>query len=185
MRKFYQRETYLHVDMPRQKGFIALTELIVVLSVAGILIGLAIPAYHFARQRAREAAAISVMGDWIKPACEQFKLDVGSYPIDSYGQDKGYGLLANPFSPGTRENAKWRGPYLQRGGVALPTWLTDPWGVNYRIVGTGLTLCMVVSAGRNKEWDAALNPANRPNQTTGRFGNTDDLGVMVEGDYAE
>ena len=148
-----------------EKGFIALTELIVIIGIAGILLAMAIPQFTAARKRARVAEAISNMGNIISPGCELFKLDIGRYPnnIDEL-VDKN--IITNP-----REQARWKGPYISN----LPK-LQDPWGVKYSvsIVGAG---CFIHCYGPNRVRDEtnpeifSIKDASSPN--------SDDLGIYL------
>lgn len=176
-----------------QSGFIAITELIVVISIVMILMGLAIPTFNSARARARETQAISDMGNIIKPGAEMFKVDVRRYPGKDDGA--GYSLMNIPADTGlsSSEQELWHGPYIKSKDIANPSatdWPKDPWGTSYIIAGNGVDLCMVVSFGKNKTADytyTGVSPTARPSLKTGRFcdqmgddcGTKDDLGVVV------
>lgn len=170
-----------------KNGFIAITELIVVISIVMILMGLTIPTFNAARARARETQAISDMGNIIRPAAEAFKVDIRRYPGKDDGP--GYSLITpNNTSLGSAASL-WKGPYIQVQNVSDP-WFKDPWGTPYYIVGDGVNVSMVVSYGKNKTADynySGVSPTVRPSIKTGRFcdqngddcATKDDLGVVI------
>jgi len=155
--------------------------------------GVAIPTFNSARARARETQAISDMGNIIRPGAEMFKVDVRRYPGKDDGT--GYSLLNIPANTGlsSAEQEVWDGPYLKLKDIANPSasdWPNDPWGKPYIIAGDGVSLCMVVSTGKNKTADytyTGVSPTARPSLKTGRFCDQmgddcsakDDLGVVV------
>jgi len=114
-----------------QNGFIAITELIVVISVVMILMGLAIPTFNSARARARETQAIADMGNIIKPAVEMFRQDMRRYPMAT-GDGPDYSLITKYASLSPYAEL-WSGPYLQGS-----SWPVDPWGKPYVIAGDGV-----------------------------------------------
>src|SRR5215472_9259737 len=100
-------ETRNHRD-----GF-TLVEILLVVTIIGILAALVIPRIVGRSEQARETAAISDIKGGIKTALDQFEVDTGSYP-------KGLNDLIQ--APSDAHN--WRGPYLD----SLPM---DPWGHPY------------------------------------------------------
>jgi general secretion pathway protein G len=90
-----------------------LVEMLLVVTIIGILAALVIPKIAGRGEQARETAAFTDIHGGIKTALDQFEVDNGLYPKSL--QD----LLTQP------SNAKnWRGPYLDK----LPV---DPWGNPY------------------------------------------------------
>lgn len=95
-----------------------LVEMLLVITIIGILAAIVIPKMVGRSEQAREAAAKADISS-IKTALDAFEVDNGFYP-KSLGD-----LLQAP------SNAKsWHGPYLEK----LPQ---DPWGDNYEYVFPG------------------------------------------------
>lgn len=95
----------------RQRAF-TLVEMLLVITIIGILAALVIPKMVGRSEQARQAAAHADLSS-IKTALDAFEVDNGYYPKSL--QD----LVQQP------SNAKnWHGPYLDK----LPT---DPWGNPY------------------------------------------------------
>ena len=101
------------------EGF-TLVEVLVVLTIIGILSALVAPAVINQVDKARQTSAISQLSTF-KGALEMYVLDVGAYPTT----EEGLGALANAPSnaPG------WRGPYLQADSMNADrtTLKGDPW----------------------------------------------------------
>ena len=89
----------------KERGF-SLLELIVVMTIIGLLVGIAVPAYKDATQRAREA---SLKEDLMRmrTAIDEYHTDKGEYPpaLDDLVTN-GY-LRSLPADPITRSNASW------------------------------------------------------------------------------
>ncbi len=98
----------------RQSGF-TLVELLLVLTILGILAALVVPKMVGRSEQARQTAAktdISTFGT----ALDAFEVDNGNYPRGKNGlQD----LVVQP-----RDCANWHGPYVKE----IPK---DPWGNDY------------------------------------------------------
>lgn len=91
-----------------QSGF-TLVEMLLVVTIIGILAALVIPKIANRSEQARQTAAFADIHGGIKSALDQYNVDVGTYP-------KSLQDLITPPS-----NAKnWHGPYLDK----LPV---DPW----------------------------------------------------------
>jgi general secretion pathway protein G len=96
----------------RRRAF-TLVEMLLVVTIIGILAALVIPKIAGTSERARETAARADINGGIKSALGAYEVDVGFYPKSL--QD----LLRQP------SNARnWHGPYLEK----LPL---DPWGSPY------------------------------------------------------
>lgn len=104
-----------------QSGF-TLLELLIVLTIIGLLVGYVAPKYlnQLGKSEVKVARAqIKAFED----ALEQYRLDVGSYPSSEQGLNA---LVTAP--PGV---PRWQGPYLKR-NVPL-----DPWGAPYQYRSPG------------------------------------------------
>jgi general secretion pathway protein G len=100
----------------RELGF-TLVELLVVLSIMGLLVAIATPQVIKYLGRAKvETAKIEIKN--LSVGLDLFALDVGRYPTEQEGLRA---LVEQP--PGL---AMWRGPYIKRAGVPV-----DPWGQPY------------------------------------------------------
>lgn len=99
----------------RPRGF-TLLELLVVLVVLGLLVSIVGPRY-FNQLGKSEAKAAQAQLASIAKALDLYRIDVGRYPSTEQG-------LVSLSAPPANE-ARWRGPYLQK---AVPA---DPWGRAY------------------------------------------------------
>jgi len=97
-----------------------LTEVLVAVAIAGILIGLAVGAIHKARQKAVEARAPVDIHD-MKIALEQYNADHGAYPPSG---NKNLVLAAEPYTEINPKNIK-DGEFI------------DPWGKPYNYENPG------------------------------------------------
>lgn len=89
-----------------------LVEMLLVITIIGILAALVVPKMMGRSEQARQAAARADLSS-IKTALDAFEIDNGYYPRN----------LADLFQqPGDAKN--WHGPYLDK----VPQ---DPWGNNY------------------------------------------------------
>jgi type II secretion system protein G len=84
------------VNRCEQRGF-TLVELLVVITIIGILAGLAIPAVIVARNRARIAAAVMDVKQ-LEMACQAYKEKFGEYPPD-------FALINDPTQPAAATTA--------------------------------------------------------------------------------
>lgn len=95
----------------RRRGF-TLVEMLLVITIIGILAALVVPKMMGRSEQARQAAARADLAA-IKTALDAYEVDNGSYPKSI--QD----LIQQP-----RESKNWHGPYLEK----IPQ---DPWGNEY------------------------------------------------------
>ena len=107
--------------MNRTKGF-TLVELLIVVTILGILVAMVVPRLAGRTEQARRArAAADVQGN-IPLALDLYELDTGKYPTSEEGLNS---LRVQP--PGSQN---WKGPYLKQEPV-------DPWNRPYRYVYPG------------------------------------------------
>ena len=90
-------------------------EMLLVITIIGILAALVVPKMMGRSEQARQAAARADLAA-IKTALDAYEVDNGSYPKSI--QD----LIQQP-----RESKNWHGPYLEK----IPQ---DPWGNEYKYV---------------------------------------------------
>ena len=101
--------------VPKNKSNRAFTlvEMLLVVTIIGILAALVIPKIMGRSEQARMTAAHADINGGIKSALDAFEVDNGFYPKS---------LQDLVQAPGNAKN--WRGPYLDK----IPM---DPWGNNY------------------------------------------------------
>jgi len=106
----------------RVPGF-TLLELLVVVTIIGLLVAFVAPRY-FGQVGKSEINTAKAQIDAFEKALDLYRLDTGRYPSTEMGLKA---LVERPPS-----EAKWNGPYLRKG---VPT---DPWGRQflYRAPGT-------------------------------------------------
>ena len=107
--------------MKAPKGF-TLVELLIVVTILGILVATVVPRLAGRTEQARRAGAQTDVQGNIPVALELFELDTGKYPTTEQG------LAALRTLPAGTPN--WRGPYLKREPK-------DPWGRLYRYLIPG------------------------------------------------
>ena len=98
-----------------QRGF-SLIELLVVIIILGLIAGLVGPRL-FGRVGQSKQAAARAQIELFGAALDQYRLDIGAYPVAGAGLQA---LVQNP------NLASWNGPYLKKPQVPL-----DPWGRPY------------------------------------------------------
>lgn len=99
----------------RRQGAFTLVEMLLVITIIGILAALVVPKMMGRSEQARQAAARSDLSS-IKTALDAFEVDNGYYPKGKNGLGD---LIQMP-----RDARAWHGPYLD----AVPQ---DPWGNPY------------------------------------------------------
>ncbi len=102
-------------------GF-TLVELLVVVTILGILIAMVVPRLAGRTEQARRARAEADVKGNIVLAIDLFETDTGKYPTTELG------LAALRTQPADVEN--WHGPYLKQNPV-------DPWNRSYRYTCPG------------------------------------------------
>ena len=101
----------------RHEGGFTLVEILVVITIIGLIMGLVGPrVLNYLSESKAKAAKIQI--DSFGSALDLFYLDAGRYPTSSEG------LAALTVRPAGA--AAWNGPYLK--GAAVPN---DPWGHGY------------------------------------------------------
>ncbi len=103
--------------MKRQSVGFTLVELLIVVTILGILVAMVVPRLAGRTEQARRARAEADVRGNLALALDLFEADTGSYPTTSQG------LAALKSAPSGVEN--WRGPYVKREPI-------DPWGRLYR-----------------------------------------------------
>jgi general secretion pathway protein G len=127
---------------PGQRGF-TLLELLVVLTILGLLGAIAVPqAMRYLGTSRSQTARVQVQA--LMSSLDLFRLDVGRYPTEEEG------LRALVDRPATAP--AWNGPYLTRRNG-----LTDPWGNGY----------MYRSPGRNAPVEVLTLGSDRAEGGTG------------------
>jgi len=129
----------------RAKGF-TLVELMVVISVIGVLAGLSVGVVGSAKVRIRESAASAVI-QRLELALSQYKSDFGCYPpTGESAADNSImvGCLTGDLNKdgkytGTdgdipKDHPRWKKPYvtIDKSFPVVGGVLVDPWGVPYR-----------------------------------------------------
>ncbi len=92
-----------------ERGF-TLLELIVVMTLIGLLVGIAIPAYRDATQRAKEATLSTDLAR-MREAIDEYHTDKGEYPPALEDLVSAGYLRALPRDPITESVATWRIEY--------------------------------------------------------------------------
>lgn len=107
--------------MSRRRGF-TLVELLIVVTILGVLVAMVMPRLTGRTEQARRARAQADVQANIALALDLFELDIGRYPTSEEG------LAALRSQPANASN--WRGPYLKQDPI-------DPWGRAYRYLFPG------------------------------------------------
>ncbi|MCL4178100.1 MAG: type II secretion system major pseudopilin GspG [Verrucomicrobia bacterium] len=130
----------------RQSGF-TLVELLLVLTILGILAAIVVPKFTGRTEQARITAAHSQIATF-STALDAFEIDNGYYPKGRNGLQE---LVVQ-----SRDAQNWKGPYLSKGEIP-----PDPWGNPYVYESPGK---------RNTSGYDLMSPG-----PDGREGNEDDI----------
>jgi len=126
-------------------GF-TLVELLLVVTIIGVLAALVVPRFVGRSREARVTAARQEIVGTLGVALDMFEQDMGRYPTT----EEGLQVLLTP--PPEGRSTGWRGPYLK--SVAVPL---DPWQHEYRYTYPSQltdvpTLYDLVSAGPDGQY---------------------------------
>ncbi len=134
--------------MHKRAGF-TLVELLIVVTILGILVAMVVPRLAGRTEQARRARAEADVKGNIPLALDLFEVDTGKYPTT----EEGLNILFT--APADAEAVNWHGPYVKQAPG-------DPWGHPYRYVYPGTK--------NPKDYDLfSLGP-------DGTEGTTDDIG---------
>jgi general secretion pathway protein G len=97
----------------RTRGGFTLVELLLVLTILGILAGLVIPKFSGRTEQARITATQTQIENFGN-ALDQYEIDCGYYPKGRNGLQE---LISAP-----RNANNWRGPYLKTDSIPLDQW---------------------------------------------------------------
>ena len=114
----------MHRQPRTQQGF-TLIEMLVVLTIIGLLVGLVGPKI-FGKADTAKVQTATTQVKMLKGALQTMHLDIGRYPKG----DEGLNLLITPPADDFTKN-RWRGPYLDE---EVPL---DPWGIAYQYATPG------------------------------------------------
>lgn len=107
--------------MRKPKGF-TLVELLIVITILGVLVAMVVPRLAGRTEQARRARAQADVQGNLPLALDMFEVDTGKYPTTEEG------LASLRVQPPGIQN--WRGPYLKREPL-------DPWGRPYHYLAQG------------------------------------------------
>src|SRR3954468_12759972 len=105
----------------RDSRAFSILEILVVLAIAGLLVGLVVTNMGDVLGKSQEKVAKIFVHDSVKTPLVRYRIDVGDYPSTAEG------LAALVTAPNGAAD-KWKGPYLDASGGKLPA---DPWGQPY------------------------------------------------------
>lgn len=103
-----------------------LLEILVVLAIAGMIVGLAVANFDKIFGGAKEDVARMFVGNSLKVPLQSYRMHMGDFPSTTDGLQA---LITAPADKAER----WRGPYLE-GSKSV---LNDPWGNPYRYAYPG------------------------------------------------
>lgn len=99
-----------------------LVELLIVVTILGVLVAMVVPRLAGRTEQARRARAEADVASNIALALDLFELDSGRYPSTQEG--------LNALRSAPPDAKSWKGPYLKREPL-------DPWGRPYRYAYPG------------------------------------------------
>lgn len=91
--------------MSKKRGF-TLIEILIVFTLIGILVGLALPQYKYATKRAREAVLKENLFQ-MRKLINQYYADKGKYPVSLQTLVDEHYLFAIPVDPMTKSSGTW------------------------------------------------------------------------------
>jgi len=146
----------------RRVGAFTLVELLLVVTIIGVLAALVMPRFFGRSQQARIAAAKQEIVGTLGVALDLYEQDTGRYP----SSEEGLGVLISAPAQGTVLG--WSGPYVKSASVPL-----DPWGQEYHYTyPSQLTnvagLYDLVSAGPDGQFGTDDDVSNHNPEALGR-----------------
>lgn len=153
---------------PQKKSARAFTlvELLLVVTIIGVLASLIVPRFVGRSQEARVTAAKQEIVGTLGVSLDLFEQDMGRYPTSEEG------LQVLMVSPSQGTVTSWRGPYLKSATVPL-----DPWGQEYRFTYPSQltdvpTLYDLVSAGPDGQYGTDDDVTNHNATSAGQMQKT-------------
>ncbi len=116
-----RRRSGWHGRRGRASSAFTLVELLLVVTIIGVLAALVVPRFFGRSHQARVAAARQEIVGTLSVALDLFEQDTGRYPT----MEEGLQVLVTAPSQGSVSG--WNGPYLKSATVPR-----DPWGHEYR-----------------------------------------------------
>jgi general secretion pathway protein G len=145
----------------RSRAF-TLVELLLVVTIIGVLAALVVPKFAGRSQQARITAAKQDIVGTLGVALDLFEQDAGRYPTTEEG------LQVLVTAPTQGDVSGWNGPYIKSATVPK-----DPWGRDYRytypsqLTGNA-SLYDLLSAGPDGQYGTADDISNHGIDTSGR-----------------
>ena len=133
-----------------------LIELLLVITIIGVLAAVVVPRFFGRSQEARIVAARQTIEGSFGIAMDLFEQDIGRYPSTEEGLQV---LIENP------QIRNWRGPYLKSASIPMDPW-GNPYHYTYPSELTGSeTLYDIVSAGPDGDYGNSDDVTNHDDIT--------------------